>query len=106
MIRRMTMALAAVFTLALVSGSVVRAHEGHDHKIMGTVTMAAVDHIMVKTTEDKEVTIQVTKDTKVMKGEDAMKTEDIDAGTRVVVTAVTEKDQLRAKLIQVGADPD
>jgi len=41
-----------------------------------------------------------------MKGEAAMKTEDIDAGTRVVVTAVTEKDQLKAKLIQVGADPD
>jgi len=92
--------------LAIAIAPVARAHEGDEHKVMGTVTMAAVDHIMVKTTEDKEVTIQVTKDTKVMKGEDAMKTEDIDAGTRVVVTAVTEKDQLRAKLIQVGADPD
>jgi len=92
--------------LAIAIAPVARGHEGHEHKVMGTVTMAAVDHIMVKTTEDKEVTIQVTKDTKVMKGEDAMKTEDIDAGTRVVVTAVTEKDQLKAKLIQVGADPD
>jgi len=92
--------------LAIAIAPVARAHEGHEHKVMGTVTMAAVDHVMVKTTEDKEVTIQVTKDTKVMKGEVAMKTEDIDAGTRVVVTAVTEKDQLKAKLIQVGADPD
>ena len=92
--------------LAIAIAPVARGHEGHEHKVMGTVTMAAVDHIMVKTTEDKEVTIQVTKDTKVMKGEAAMKTEDIDAGTRVVVTAVTEKDQLKAKLIQVGADPD
>ena len=95
---------ALLLTIAIAP--VARAHEGHEHKVMGTVTMAAVDHIMVKTTEDKEVTIQVTKDTKVMKGEAAMKTEDIDAGTRVVVTAVTEKDQLKAKLIQVGADPD
>jgi len=92
--------------LALAMAPVARAHEGEEHKVMGTVTMAAADHIMVKTMEDKQVTIQVTKDTKVMKAEAAMKTEDIDAGTRVVVTAVTEEDQLKAKLIQVGADPD
>jgi len=91
--------------LAIATAPMARAHEGDEHKVMGTVTMAAADHIMVKTTEDKEVTIQVTKDTKVMKGEEAMKPEDIDAGTRVVVTAVTENDQLKAKLIQVGVDP-
>ena len=59
MIRRMTMALAAIFTLALVFSSVVRAHEGHDHKIMGTVTMAAADHVMLKDTDGKDVMVNV-----------------------------------------------
>lgn len=102
MIRRMTMALAAVFTLALVSGSVVRAHEGHDHKIMGTVTMAAADHVMLKDTDGKDVTVKVNKDTKV-KAKAAVKVEEIKAGTRVVITAAQEKDKsFTAKTIEVG----
>jgi hypothetical protein len=80
------------------------AHGGHDHKVIGTVTMAAADHVMVKTKDGKDVTIQVTSTTKVTRGKQAMKVEDIKAGTRVVVTALSEKDQMKAKLIQVGAD--
>ena len=101
MIRRMTMALAAVFTLALVSGSVVRAHEGHDHKIMGTVTMAAADHVMLKDTDGKDVTVKVTKDTKV-KAKTTVKVEDIKAGTRVVITAEEKDKSFTAKTIEVG----
>jgi hypothetical protein len=81
----------------------VFAHEGHDHKVMGTVTMAVADHIMVKDTDGKDVTIQVTKNTKV-RAKPAMKVEDIKAGTRVVITAEMEKDKMVAKEIQVGAN--
>lgn len=104
MTRRFVTALIALFALVFVSGSSLLAHEGHDHKVMGRVTMAAADHVMVKTTEGKDVTIHLTKDTKVTKGKEAMKAEDIKAGTRVVVTAITEKGQMKAKLIQVGAE--
>ena len=90
---------------ALIVGSDVRmvAHEGHDHKIMGTVTMAAADHVMLKDKDGKDVTVQVTKDTKV-KSKPALKVEEIKAGTRVVITATQEKDKsFKAKTIEVGA---
>ena len=103
MTRRFAALLIALSVLALGSNTRLFAHEGHDHKVMGTVTMAMADHIMVKDTDGKDVTIQVTKNTKV-KAKPAMKVEDIKAGTRVVVTAEMEKDKMIAKEIQVGAD--
>ena len=80
------------------------AHEGHDHKVMGTVTAAAADRVIVKDRDGKAVTIQVTRDTKV-KSKPALKVEELKAGTRVVVTAVMEKDVMKAKTIEVGAAP-
>jgi hypothetical protein len=103
MTRRLTTILLAMAVLALTSGSQLLAHEGHAHKVMGTVTMAAADHVMVKDKDGKEVTIKVTKDTKV-KSKPQMKVEEIQAGTRVVITAAMEKDKtLTAKTIEVGA---
>jgi phosphopantetheine adenylyltransferase len=105
MIRRRALALIALFTFAVATGSVARAHEGHDHKILGTVTMVAADHVMLKDREGKDVTVKVTKDTKV-KSKPALKVEEIKAGTRVVVTAVQEKDKsFTAKVIEVGPAP-
>jgi hypothetical protein len=81
------------------------AHEGHDHKIMGTVTMAAADHVMLKDKDGKDVTVKVTKDTKV-RSKAAMKVEDLKAGARVVITATQDKDQsFTAKTIEVGGAP-
>jgi len=81
------------------------AHEGHDHKIMGTVTMAAPDHVMLKDKDGKDVTVKVTKDTKI-RAKTAMKVEDLKAGARVVITATEDKDQsFTAKTIDVGATP-
>ena len=89
---------------ALVVGSGVRigAHEGHEHKLMGTVTMAAADHVMLKDRDGKDVTVQVTKATTV-KAKPPLKVEEIKAGTRVVITATQEKDKsFKAKTIEVG----
>ncbi len=105
MTRRFSIAFAALFTLAMTSGSLVLAHPGHEHKVMGTVTMAAPDHVMLKDKDGKDVTVQVTKDTKILKEKRAMKIEDVKSGMRVVVTAVTEKEQIMAKTIELGAAP-
>jgi hypothetical protein len=93
--------LAAILTL--VPGAHVFAHQGHEHKVMGTVTMAAPDHVMLKDRDGKDVTIKVTKDTKV-KAKPPIAVEQIKAGTRVVVTAVEGKDKtMTATTIEVGA---
>jgi ABC-type microcin C transport system duplicated ATPase subunit YejF len=47
MTRRFAALLIALSVLALGSNTRLFAHEGHDHKVMGTVTMAMADHIMV-----------------------------------------------------------
>ncbi len=105
MVRRLAMALIALFTLTAGSSTIVRAHEGHDHKILGTITMAAADHVMLKDKEGNDVTVKVTKDTKV-KSKPAMKIEEIKVGTRVVITATQEKDKsFTAKSIELGAAP-
>ena len=93
----------ALAVLAIGSGAQLLAHEGHEHKVMGTVTMAAADHVMLKDKDGKDVMVKVTKDTKV-KAKPAVKVEDIKVGTRIVISAVEEKDKsLTAKSIEVGA---
>ncbi len=105
MTRRLFSTVVVLGVLAIGGGARVGAHEGHDHKIMGTVTMAAADHVMLKDKDGKDVTVQVTKDTKV-KSKPAMKVEEIKVGTRVVITASMEKDKsLKAKTIEVGVAP-
>lgn len=105
MIRRSARALMALLTITLAATAAVAAHPGHEHKVMGTITMAAADHVMLTDKDGKDVTIKVTKDTTV-KSKPAMKVEEIKAGTRVVITAVEEKDKsLTAKVIEVGAAP-
>ena len=102
--KRLPAALLAFALLALGSGALL-AHEGHAHKVMGTVTMAAAGHVMLKDRDGKEVMVRVTKETKV-KAKPALKVEEIKAGTRIVITAVEEKDKsMTAKIIEVGAAP-
>ena len=103
MIKRFGALMFALVLLAFGAGVRVAAHAGHDHKVMGTVTMAAADHVMLKDKDGKDVTIKVTKDTKV-KAKPAVKVEEIKPGTRVVVMAVQGKDKtMTAKTIEVGA---
>jgi hypothetical protein len=104
--RKRLLAMRSVWVLVMFGANMpLLAHAGHEHKVMGTVTMAMADHVMLKDKDGKEVTVKVTKDTKV-KAKPAIKVEEIKAGTRVVVSAVEEKDKsLTAKTIEVGAPP-
>ena len=100
--KRLFATILTFAVLALGSGAYLLAHEGHEHKVMGTVTMAAADHVMLKDKDGKDVTVKVTKDTKV-KAKPAVKVEEIKVGSRVVVTAVEETDKsMTAKSIEVG----
>ena len=98
--------ISTVIAMALVAcglGTSAVAHEGHDHKVLGTVTMAAADHVMLKDRDGKDVTVLVNKATKV-KSTPAMKVEEIKVGTRVAITATMDKaNTMTAKSIEVGA---
>ena len=106
MIRRLIASLAGVAALTVVSVTPLAAHQGHDHRVLGTVTMAAADHVMLKDKDDKDVTVYLTRDTKVVKDKKAMKVADIQAGLRVVITATTVKEnnveKMVAKQVELG----
>jgi hypothetical protein len=97
--------IAAVALLAW--SAALDAHPGHEHKIMGTVTMAAADHVMVKDKDGKDATVSIDKSTKFVRAKKAMKATDMKVGMRVVITAVTDEDDDKsiAKVIELGPTP-
>jgi hypothetical protein len=103
MLKRFALIVLAIGMMTAHSSVRLLAHEGHEHKVMGTVTMAAADHLMLKDKDGKDVTVKVTKETK-LKAKPPVKVEDIKPGARVVVTAVEQKDKsMLAKTIEVGS---
>lgn len=101
--RRMMTALLVAMAISVGSGSMLAAHPGHEHKILGTVTMAAADHVMMKDPEGKDHTIQINAATKFMRAKKEAKASDLKAGMRVVVTAETDEDDaLIAMVIELG----
>jgi hypothetical protein len=102
MTRWLAVATLALLGLLVVPGGSALAHEGHPHKMMGTVTMAAPDHLMMKTTDGKDATIQITSETKITRAKKPAKVEDLTPGLRVVVTAVTVKAVTTAKSIELA----
>ena len=95
----------SVLALTLLAAPLAFAHEGHTRKVMGTVTMVATDHVMVKTTDGKDHKVSVNEATKVTHGTMAMKVADLKEGTRVVITAAGDKEPYAARAITVGAAP-
>ena len=105
MTRRFILSVSA--TAVMTMGGVAIAHPGHEHKIMGTVTMAAPDHVMLKDKDGKDATVSINKATKFLRAKKAMKVSDVKVGMRIVVTAVTDDndDKSIAKTIELGPDP-
>lgn len=103
MTRRLMLAVFAALAVFPLQGL---AHEGHDHKVLGTVTMAAADHVMLKDTKNKDVTVYLNAETKILRDKKPAKVEDIKNGLRVVITARTVKEnnveKMVAKLIEIG----
>ena len=71
----------------------VHAHEGHPHKIMGTVSMRHENHLEVKATDGKAAAITLNEKTKILRGKAKVTPDDIKPGERVVVTAIPRKEK-------------
>jgi len=85
--------IGAALAAALAIPAYVRAHEGHAHKVMGTVSVLHENHLEVKATDGKTATITLNEKTKVLRGKTAVKVDDIKSGERIVVTAMQTKDK-------------
>ena len=107
MTRRSVVGLVAVVAVVLLPGAAAFAHPGHEHKLLGTVTMAAADHVMLKDKDGKDATVVINKDTKFVRAKKPMRASDLKVGMRVAISAVTDADDDKsiAKVIELGPDP-
>jgi hypothetical protein len=99
---RRLIAFAASFVF--IATAAVQAHEGHAHKMMGTVKAVHADmnHVELTTADGKTSGFYVTSDTKYLKGSAAASLADLKPGTRVVVEAATEGTKMIAKSVRLS----
>lgn len=83
--------IGAALAAILAVPAYARAHEGHAHKVMGTVAVRHENHLEVKATDGKTSIITVNEKTKILRGKTRVKLEEIKPGERVVVTATETK---------------
>ena len=86
--------LSAALVGIWVSAGLAIAHEGHEHKAMGTVSAVDAKHIEVADKDGKKTSFQLTLDTKYLHGTMAAQASHVTVGQRAVVVYVeNEKDK-------------
>jgi hypothetical protein len=83
---------AAVLGLAALLGApgLLAAHEGHVHKVMGTVVAIDASRIEVDTKDAKKQSYALTKATVYRRGKASAAASDVKVGARVVLSVVEE----------------
>ena len=96
---------AVALAVALVLPAAARAHEGHAHKVMGTISAVTDKQIEVKTTDGKAVTIALDAKTVYKHGKAKADVTMLKVGERVVVEAEQPKGAtvMTAKTVQMAA---
>ena len=72
--------LSVALVAALAIPGYALAHEGHVHKVMGTVSTLHENHLEVKATDGKTSTITLNAKTKIVRGKAKIKVDDIKPG--------------------------
>ena len=99
MSRRNAIAAAA---LLMATAPAVWAHEGHVHKIMGTVMARDQKHLEVKTPSGEVLSIAITDKTSVIRAKKKVPIGEVQTGRRVIVEIGNGEDLLIAGEIQLG----
>jgi hypothetical protein len=98
--------LLAAFVLVGASFVPALAHDGHDHKVLGTVTEITATNVTVRAVKDGAVSvIAFAPTTKVTRGREKLAVSDIKIGDRVVVNIGNGKAPLTAKAVELGGPP-
>lgn len=103
MMHTLVRALAVVALLALPAMAL--AHEGHAHKVMGTVTARSADQFEMKTPEGKVVTVKLNPKTTFARGKQKVGGADVKVGERVVVEVASEKEMIATSVTMAAATP-
>ena len=103
MMHNLVCALAVVALLA--SPAMALAHEGHPHKVMGTVTVRSADQFEMKTPEGKIVTVKLNPKTTFARGKQKVGGADVKVGERVVVEVASEKEMIATSVTMAAPTP-
>ena len=91
-----------VLAATVITPAMLRAHEGHAHKVMGTVSSVDGNHLMVKTTGGKTVMVMLDEKTKVTQGKTKIDAAALKVGDRVVAVGPEENEIIIATTIKIG----
>ncbi len=87
---------------ALVIPAAARAHEGHTHKVMGTISSIDGKNVIVKTTDGKTVTVVLGAKTKLTQGKKTVEATTLKVGDRLVAEGTEEKAMFLATTVRLG----
>ena len=94
-----------VVLVALAVPAVGFAHDGHPHKVMGTVSSVDGQNVMVKTTDGKTVMVMMDAKTKITRGKAKVDATSLKVGERIVAEGAEEKAMIMATSVQLAAAP-
>jgi len=100
--KRAILATFAALVLSFTLSRVVQAHEGHTHKVMGTVSAINGEHVDVKQTDGKTVTVMLDKTTTITRGKEKLDATALKVGEKISVDAMQEKNMMMAHAIKLA----
>lgn len=101
MMRIITVALVSL--IVLMSPIRLLAHEGHTHKVMGTVAAVDANHVEIETKDGEKIPVLLNKETKYLRGKTKVAGTDIKVGERIVVIVVEKGDKKMAQEILLAS---
>jgi hypothetical protein len=97
--------IGGLLALALIVPVAAWAHEGHAHKVLGTITAVATNRVEMKTPEGKMVTVTVNAKTTYARGKQKVDASALKVGERVVAEVASEKDMIATSVMLAAAVP-
>jgi hypothetical protein len=100
--RRTTVAWVGGLALAALGASMAGAHEGHEHKVMGTIERLAEERLEVEDATGKTVALALNDKTVYLRGETTTAVSELRVGERVVVEFREAAEVRTAVKVRVG----
>ena len=96
---------AALLATAIFAPRLARAHEGHAHTVMGTVSSIDGANLMVKTGDGKMTMVMLDAKTKITQGKSKLDAKALKVGDRVVASGAEAQGMISAATVKVGEAP-
>ena len=97
--------VGGVIAIALLLPVAARAHQGHVHKVLGTVASVQGNRVDVKGTDGKVVTVLLNAKTAITRGKAKADVAALKVGERVSVDYLQEKNTNTAKTVKLAELP-